>query len=91
MLAQLQHAGAPGVVLPMPFAMPNGDSDFPIAWLRQAQSLIDARGHLTGGGTAVQRLLQAQAQVVQRTYTVDSERYYHDPVRTLQQWWQEFG
>jgi hypothetical protein len=90
-LAQMQHAGAPGVVLPMPFAMPNGDSDFPIAWLRQAQSLIDARGHLTGGGTAVQRLLQAQAQVVQRTYTVDSERYYHDPVRTLQQWWQEFG
>ncbi|NBU64766.1 MAG: hypothetical protein EBS29_09735 [Chloroflexia bacterium] len=91
LLTQLQQAGAHGAVLPMPFAMPNGDSDMPIAWLRHVQSLLDTRGHLTGGGTAVQQMLQAQAQVVQRTYPIDSERYYYDPVQTLQRWWQEFG
>ena len=91
LLAQLHQAGAPGVVLPMPFVMPQGDRDMPLAWLRRAQALIDARGHLTGGGKAVQRMWQTQPQVVQRTYTIDSERYAHNPVQELHRLWHEFG
>lgn len=90
-LVQLHQAGALGVVLPMPFAMPYGDSDMPLAWLQHVQALIDARGNLTGGGKAVQRILPAQSQVVQRTYTIDSERYNRNPVHALQQLWHDFG
>ena len=91
LLAQLHQAGAPGLVMPMPFAMPYGDSDLPVAWLRRAQGLIDARGNLTGGGKAVQRMWQTPLQVVQRTATIDSERYDHSPVPELHRLWHEFG
>ncbi len=91
LLAQLHQAGAPGVVLPMPFAMPYGDSDLPVAWLRRGQALIDARGNLTGGGKAVQRMWQAAPQVGQRTVAIDRERYDHNPVQELHRLWHEFG
>jgi hypothetical protein len=90
-LAQLHRAGAPGLVMPMPFALPYGDTDMPIAWLRRIQPLVDARGHLTSGGTAVQHMAQAQPPIVQRTYSIDSERYNHDAVRELQRLWHEFN
>ncbi len=91
LLAQLHQVGAPGVVLPMPFVMPQGDSDMPLAWLRRAQGLSDARGNLTSGGKAVQRMLQAAPQVVQRTVAIDRERYEHNPVQELHRLWHEFG
>jgi hypothetical protein len=75
----------------MPFVLPQGNRDMPLAWLRRAQALIDARGHLTGGGKAVQRMWQTQPQVVQRTSTIDSERYDHNPVQELHRLWHEFG
>ena len=91
LLAQLHQVGAPGVVLPMPFVMPQGDSDMPLAWLRRAQGLSDARGNLTSGGKAVQRMLQAAPQVVQRTVAIDRERYEHNSVQELHRLWHEFG
>lgn len=90
-LAQLHQAGAPGVVLPMPFVMPQGDRDMPLAWLRRAQALIDARGHLTGGGNAVQQLLHANPLYVPRSYAIDRERYEHQPVQELHRLWYDFA
>jgi hypothetical protein len=91
LLAQLHQTGAPGLVLPMPFAMPYGDSDVPVAWLRRGQALIDARGNLTGGGKAVQRMWQAAPQVGQHTVAIDRERYDHGPVPELHRLWHDFG
>jgi hypothetical protein len=91
LLAQLHQTGAPGLVLPMPFAMPYGDSDVPVAWLRRGQALIDARGNLTGGGKAVQRMWQAAPQVGQHTVAIDRERYDHGPVPELHRLWHNFG
>lgn len=90
-LAHLHQAGAPRVILPVPFAMPYGDNDNPLAWLQRAQPLINARGHLTGGGTATQQLLQAHPLCAQRTYAIDNERYNRHPVLELQRLWREFA
>ncbi len=88
-LAQLHQAGAPGVIMPMPFAMPHGNTDISLPWLRHAQSLIDARGNLTGGGQALQQMLQKSPMIVPCRYAIDRERYDYHPVQELQRLWQE--
>lgn len=91
LLQRLHAAGAAGIVWPQGIASPVQHDDLPIPWLSQQLALYDAHGGMNDVGEAWRTWSRTLPTIQQVHTSIDTERFWHNPVREFARLWHAYA